>query len=388
VSDDFAGKILQALDQRPPHELLDVLAEHLPTVVGTSRLWLADYEEATLEPLDFAEGGRQPSTSVDGPGAGRAFREQQPVIEEIAAGGVETGVSLHLPVTMRAERIGVLEVVLAERPDARQVDRLAMAATAVAYTVTAARRYTDTFELARRRRELELPAEMQWELLPVLAHDGPDFRLAGSVEPAYDIGGDNFDYSVEVSGVAFSLSDAMGHGTRAAMLSNLAVAAQRNARRHGDSLRQQVRAVNTAVHDSFGGEMFITGVFLQVERRTGRGWVVNAGHSLFWRLRGDQIAHVAVPPDLPAGLFAQTEYTAHPFEMAEGDRILLASDGVIEATDPEGEQYGTDRLRAHLLACANDPPTEVVRRLTTAVKDHARGHLADDATALCVDYRR
>ena len=388
---ELVGAVLSALDQRPPYELLDVLQAELEADVSARsvRVWLADYEESTLEPLTSdTDDARRSSTSVEAPGVGRAYRDQDIVIEHVIPGGTDVGVMVLLPISLRAERIGVLEVVTDDEPPPAVLERVRPVATAIAYVLLAARRYTDVFEMPRRRKELELPAEMQWDLLPVLAHTGPDFSLAGSVEPAYDIGGDNFDYAIDRAGITVSLSDAMGHGTQAALLSTLAVAAQRNARRRGHGLRQQVRAVNVAVHDHFSGNAFATGMFLNIARETGEGSVVNAGHSLLWRLRGNELEHLDIPPDLPTGLFDDAEYTVHPLDVRPGDRHVLISDGVLEADDAEGEQYGARRFRAVVRGTTDAPPIEVVRLLTRDVSEHSDTMLGDDATAVCLDYRR
>jgi serine/threonine protein phosphatase PrpC len=383
---DLVGTILAALDRRPPYEVLDVLREHLEWIGATNvRLWLADYDESTLEDFVVAGGGRRhDSEPVETPGLGTAYREQQCIVDSHVAGTA----FVYVPVTVRSERLGVLEVQVPDAPDDALTQQLRSVGTAVAYTLLAARRFTDMFELVRRRRELELPAEVQWELLPVLAHTGPDFSVAGSVEPAYDIGGDNFDYAVDQGGIVLSLTDAMGHGTQAALLSTLAVSAQRNARRHGGSLRQQVHSVNRALHDHFAGTAFATGLFIEIDRATGEGMVVNAGHSFLWRLRDGNVDYVDIPPDLPTGLFADTSFVAHPLEVRPGDRFILVSDGVLEAAGEDGDEFQSGRLRDLITATADAPPVEVVRRLTAAVAAHVGTTLADDATAMCLDYRR
>src|SRR5439155_4458550 len=104
-------------------------------------------------------------------------------------------------------------------------------AQVLAYVPTGARRYTDRFETLGSRRDLGLAAEIQWELLPVLAYELPRFSIAGALEPAYDIGGDTFDYAVSAQQLSVSITDAVRHGLRAAMLSSPAVSAMRNTRR-------------------------------------------------------------------------------------------------------------------------------------------------------------
>jgi serine phosphatase RsbU (regulator of sigma subunit) len=73
-------------------------------------------------------------------------------------------------------------------------------------------------------------------------------------------------------------------------------------------------------------------------------------------------------------------------ELLPGDRLLLLTDGVDEAHDVAGPQFGLDRVADMLRSHAELPPVEFVRRLTRAVTDFRAGPLADDATAVCLDW--
>jgi serine phosphatase RsbU (regulator of sigma subunit) len=383
--DTSVAQLLRELDTQPPFALLDTTREHLGNRVGAEDviLWLVDYEQKTLvrwtppgEPLD---GG----APVDEGELGAAFVTQRSTTEQ----GDDSCI-VRTPVTIRAERLGVLEIRLPGEPDAFVMQMLQGTGTILAYVLLGARRYTDVFERVRRRRALEVPAELQWELLPVLAHEGPDFTLAGALEPAYDIGGDNFDYAVEPQGLVVTITDAMGHGTKAALLCSLAVAVQRNARRRGMSLRQQVRAANVAVHDYHEGEAFLTQLALRINRSDGTATAVNAGHSYAFLLRGDVVEPLRLSTDLPIGMFSDSEYRPQELSFAPGDRLLLITDGIAEAMPDDGEEFGVDRVVELLRTTADDHPTEVVRKLTNVVMEHRAGALLDDATALCIDYRR
>lgn len=381
---DAVGALLAALDSAPSHGLLDLLREHLASAVGATgvRLWLADYGGTTLECLRPDPTAEVRSVLISDDGPGTAFRDRSPARDRDH--GQET---LFVPVVVRSERIGVLEVAAGHAP--LPEDSLMRVGTAVGYVLLAARRYTDLFESVRRRHVMELPAEMQWEMLPVLAHDGPDFSIAGRLEPAYDIGGDHFDYAAEPDDLTVSITDAMGHGTQAALMSTLAVCALRNARRQGHGVRQQARTVNTVLHDHFadsGG--YVTGLLVRVDRVDGAAEIVVAGHPMPFVLRAGEILRWELGPDLPLGLFPDAEYRAQPVRVESGDRLLFFSDGITEAAPDEGEQFGVGRVEEHLRATTDLAPVEVVRLLTTAVMEHRAGLLSDDATVVCVDYRR
>lgn len=378
-------QLLRELDSQPPFAMLEVLETHLGHRLAATavHLWLTDYDLDTLR--CWTAPGAPPRDSVaigEGP-FGEAFTTQRSGSQEL-----EGGVRVLVPVTVRSERLGVLEVHLPAAPDLVTMEVLEGAGSIVAYVLLSARRYTDVFERVRRHKELEVPAELQWELLPVLAHDGPDFTIAGALEPAYDIGGDNFDYSVDPRGLHVSITDAMGHGTAAALLCNLEVAVRRNARRRGMSVRQQVRASNVAVNEHFSGDAFCTHLSMRIDRSDGEAAVVNAGHSWCYLLRGDVAAPLPLDSDLPIGLFEEAEFVQQTLQLSPGDRLLLLTDGIVEAAPEDGDPFGEEGVLALLLETRHEHPTEVVRKLTRAVIDHRAAALVDDATAVCVDYRR
>ena len=202
------GALLRDLDQAPPSDLVDVCARWLARRVAAQAcvLLLADYAEASLEPVAGGPAVAQirPQDLMDS-AAGEAYREQRRVTaafdqagEAAAAGGAGRAggptLVVYLPVSVRAERLGVLAVTLPGHdlgPEVGEV--LDDVARVLGHVLTGARRYTDRFEMLRRRRELGLAAEIQWELLPSLAFELPAFSIAGTVEPAYEIGGENFE---------------------------------------------------------------------------------------------------------------------------------------------------------------------------------------------------
>ncbi len=380
----YLGDLARALDDAPPYDFAEILLRHLRQVAGAHActLLLSDYEERTLEPVPGAgESSTTGEQRLEGSVAGAAYLAQEATVVPVGAGFVG-----YFPVTMRAERLGVLEVDL---PGDDPALRLALADIArfLGYALVAARRYTDRFERIRRRRDLDLAAEIQWELLPILAYDAPSFSIAGRLEPAYEIGGDTFDYAVAAETLTVTVTDAMGHGLRAAMLGSLAVTAMRNRRRRGDGVEQQVDGASQRLNEQFGGEQYVTGVVLRIDIASGAGVVINAGHPLPMLVRDGEVRLIPVDPDPPMGMFAGTAYRPAALRLRSGDRLLLFSDGVTEACPVGGEAFGDRQLARRLLETATQPPNEVVRLLTDAVIDHRAGQLADDATAVCLDWR-
>ena len=385
------GGLVRELDRAAPTDLVEVCRTWVVENLGVQEcaLLLADYSETTLEPVPGAESAVELSRlDVDDSAAGRAYQQQRAVSLAVSTpgGAAPESTVTYLPVSMRTERLGVLAVISRAEPEIDLLDILHDVAQVLAYVLTGARRYTDQFETLRRRRDLGLAAEIQWELLPVLAYELPRFSIAGALEPAYDIGGDTFDYAVSAQLLTVSITDAVGHGLRAAMLSSLTVSALRNARRGGSTILDQARTANRHLSEQFAHAEFVTGLLLQLEVATGRGSIINAGHPPPLLLRDGAVSIVPLLPDPPMGLSPETEYRLQAIELLPGDRLLLLTDGVDEAHDVAGPQFGFDRVADMLRSHADLPPVEFVRRLTRAVTDYRCGPLADDATAVCLDW--
>ncbi|HVL98921.1 MAG TPA: SpoIIE family protein phosphatase [Egibacteraceae bacterium] len=91
---------------------------------------------------------------------------------------------------------------------------------------------------------------------------------------------------------------------------------------------------------------------------------------------------------VPLGLWQDSDFNLHELEFVPGDRLLLITDGIVEVSRQNGEVFGEGRLMELLQRTARERPSEVVRMLARAVVEHRATPLLDDATAVCIDYRR
>ncbi|HVF13270.1 MAG TPA: PP2C family protein-serine/threonine phosphatase [Acidimicrobiales bacterium] len=368
--------LIQTLEDTAPFELVPALEAHLEASFARSRLtfWIADYGGYTLERLDHTR--PRCSLSIASSDAGRALRTQ--ILEVLATA---EGTRVFVPVTARGEAIGVLEIDLAAEPNPDQRSHLRSLGHAFAYVVAGTRRHTDLFEWGQRSHDLNVAAEIQRRLLPAFACETGRLTLAGWVEPAFEAGGDTFDYTVDKASTLVSLTDAMGHGVGAALLATLAIGVLRNARRRSVSLAEQVAMANRVLSGLAGGEQYVTGVFVDVPSDGGSATAISAGHPPPWRLRSGRAEPLVIQPAPPLGMFENSRYEISALDFTPGDRLVLVSDGIIDTLEASGLGVGD------LLADTQDlHPREVVRKLTSTVTALRDGKLRDDATAVCIDW--
>ena len=252
------------------------------------------------------------------------------------------------PVTARHERQGVLEVTLAEHPTDEDADVVETTGVLLGYLVTAGDLWTDEFHFARRRREMTLAAEIQWSLLPLAAFESREVSVAGALEPAYEVGGDAFDYACGYDDLTLGIFDSMGHGLRASRLSALCVSTFRNARRAGRALEEQAARIHETLRPGFETEGYTTGAILRVDLRSpGDSVVVNAGHEHpFIQRAGAGAGAAPARAEVPFGMPFDTERRVQPLPLRAGDRLTLFSDGIIEAQPDGGAIYGLEALAA------------------------------------------
>ncbi|MGZ5404037.1 MAG: PP2C family protein-serine/threonine phosphatase [Nocardioides sp.] len=289
------------------------------------------------------------------------------------------------PMTQRGEVIGLLELRLPQEPDADSLDEVARLAHVLAFVVIASRRHTDLYEWGQRSRPHSLSAEIQQRLLPgPRTCEAEAFTLSAWLEPAAEIAGDTFDFSLARDLLHLSMTDAMGHGVAAALTASLCVGSLRGARRQGASLMGQASATNealsvNAVHGA--PDNFVTGLLGRVDLPSGTLELVNAGHIPPFLVRRGVVTMVQLPADLPFGMFAETRYHSSELRLEPGDRIVIVTDGMLERN-----AAGID-LSVAIKDTRDLHPREVVRLLADSVL-RATGHeLEDDATVMVLDWK-
>jgi hypothetical protein len=379
--------LLAAVEAAPPVAAVDVLATALAEAVGAREVsfLIADFSGRSLIRLGHSGGtgmlrlqGQETAERVPlfGTPHGRALSAQ--AVEVVAE---DSGARLFAPVTSRGEAVGVLELGLDEFPVEQTMADVALAGHFLAYVVIANRRYTDLFEWGQRSVPLSLAAEIQHRLLPgAFTCEAGQFTLAAWLQPAGEIGGDTFDFSLERDTLHLSMTDAMGHTMDAALLATVLVGALRNARRRGVELEEQARLANDGLADQVSEGQFVTGLLVRIDLATATATIVNAGHPPPFRLREGRVEHVPLEADPPFGTEHGRDYRVQVLPLEVGDRLMFVTDGMLE------RDAADVNIGAILTAGMDMHAREAVQHLTEAVLQASRGQLGDDATALCLDW--
>ncbi|MFF9091360.1 PP2C family protein-serine/threonine phosphatase [Streptomyces sp. NPDC014991] len=377
---------VRALRTAAPHELLDAARRVLVEQYAAEavELFMADYSLTVLQPVSVLPHTLQP-VSVHNTPVGRAFGSQQCYSENTRDGRAR----LHLPVSVRGDRMGVLSVTLADADHARRHQaELCEIAEVLGREVLVAERDTDLYLQARRKDRLTLAAEMQWQLLPGRSCSRAEYDLAAQLEPAYAIFGDNFDWSATADHLMLYVTNGMGEGIEASLLTNLAINALRNARRAGIPIADQAALADQAVYAHYRGRCYLSVLLFDFDLSTGRVQVVDAGSPQLLRLRRGVVERVDFDAQLPLGMFEETDYVPQEFQVEPGDRLLFVSDGVHAVASPKGEAYGEAALARAIQSTRLLPAAEVPRAILRELTGH-RGEAMpdDDALVVCLDWR-
>ena len=377
------GSLLDRAHLMPARLVGPLVAQEITAVGGTDvSIWLQDYDQRTLRPLS-GPGLVGVPAPIDGSLPGRAFTQDARIEQPLVDGCVR----LYLPMLDGSDRVGVLAFTLpgVDDNDRRLAQRLAGLTADLVVTKSL---YTDTFAQVRAAAPMSLSAHLQWQTLPPLVMTTPDVALAGILEPAYDVGGDSFDYALDDHVLHLAVFDAMGHGLEAAIMATVVVAAYRHGRRSAASLPDLYVHMDDVLGASHPGR-FATAQVGRLDTVTGVLSWVNAGHPAALLVRaGGAVSELAGPITRPVGFGGATP-SVQTVQLAPGDRVLFFTDGVVEERLEDGGQFGEARLGELVEQSGSDGlgVAETVRLLSHTLMAARGGRTSDDASLLLVEWR-
>ena len=322
------------------------------------------------------------------------------------------GVRLAVPLRTRSEILGVL--LLGERFDSpalaqgrrqragfsaheRQV--LRAGADQFALMIENARLTDRVVEQETLRRDIALASEVQRRLLPDAPPRAECVEFAAASVPARRIGGDYYDF-VEVGDgrIGIALADVSGKGVPAALIMSVVQTSLRIISSGGDVAPPRLVAlINQFVYRSTPANKYATFFYAQLDAQGRQLRYVNAGHNAPYLLRaGRQSTAGSAPPEIEelsaggtvVGMFPEVEYEEATVELCPGDVLLVFTDGVPEAHNPEDEEFGEERLQQLLRQTAHLPANEISERLSDEMTSWIRNaEQYDDLTFIVMKVR-
>jgi len=243
----------------------------------------------------------------------------------------------------------------------------------------------------RMRRELALAAEVQQRLLPSRAPKGSAVEIAGFCEPARGVGGDYYDFiDFDNSQLGVAIADVAGKGMPAALLMSTVQATLRSlTARNGSSapvnheLSSIVGNLNRLLFNSTNGEHYVTFFYATFDRATQRLTYVNAGHNppLYLQADADFEVRQLTSGGLVAGAFEHAAYDQETVQMKPNDLLFLYTDGLSEAMNLEGEEFGAGRIMDTLKSIASLSADQIRDVVVRSVREWCAGmSLYDDLT--------
>ncbi|WP_231618834.1 PP2C family protein-serine/threonine phosphatase [Nonomuraea sp. SBT364] len=386
------GGLLRASHTATLEDLVPLIGGHAAISGFTNtKVYVADLRQLALVPLPGqvdARGVPLTPVPVDMSMPGRAFRDVQ-----VVRGRAEeepTAVRLWVPLIDGTERVGVLGTTVQHLDDTVQW-RVEQLASLAALILVSKRGASDSWAALVRGEPMLLSAEVLWNLLPHGSFANDRVVFSAALEPAYEVGGDAYDYGIAGDNLHVSIFDAMGHDLSATLTATIAMGACRNGRLGGEDLLATSEGIDAAIGEQFSRARFATGILADLDMDTGELSWINRGHHPPLVLRDGRLVATldSELPSPPMGFGLGLSSGLERYQLQRGDRLLFYTDGIIEAQSPSGEQFGLERfvdfIVRHEAGGLSAP--ETLRRLINSILEHQHGRLQDDATVVTVEWQ-
>jgi sigma-B regulation protein RsbU (phosphoserine phosphatase) len=369
----MAGSIGGILE---PERVAEELISHLVALLGvrSAHLYLGD-DAVSADCV-----GSFGAPALDDEGLARVW-EHGLYSEEVVA----------LPLVAESRTLGVL---VAAHKEARagtepfaanDVRLLELFAVQVTVAMEYVRLTLESVERERLRRELEMAATIQSHLYPQSFPEVTGYRLVAEATPSRHVAGDTYDVLTDGDALIATVTDVSGKGVSAGMIASGVHAAVRLMAGGGNGLAELADQINAYLVGSTADNRFATFAMVRLEP-DGRVVGVNAGHCPVLIRRSDGSIDEITSSGLPLGMMSFATYEESETRLEPGDLLLLYTDGLTEAENPDEEEFGVERV-AEVVADLKSPSAEAAcRELLAAVHEHACGQpLVDDATLLVVE---
>ena len=235
-------------------------------------------------------------------------------------------------------------------------------------------------------KDVELAAQVQRLFLPSGKPAIAGLEIAGMMQPARGVGGDYYDYiSVDAHTTQIVIADVAGKGVPAALLMSATAAAMRLEANHDRNMLEQVERLNSGIHSVSDDERYVTLLLAEIDTRKRIIQYVNCGHNpaLLFRAKTGALTRLdsSCPP---IGLSPEEICELASVDLLAGDVLVFYTDGVTEAENRSGEEFGMERLSATLRRGSSLSAEELMTNIYNSAADFCGDDFNDDVTILVV----
>lgn len=236
-------------------------------------------------------------------------------------------------------------------------------------------------------RDVELAAQVQRLFLPVGKPAIAGFEIAGMMQPARGVSGDYYDYiPIDAHTIQIVIADVAGKGVPAALLMSATAAAMQIEANHDRDMREILGRLNAGIHAVSDGERYVTLLLAEIDAQKRTLRYINCGHNpavLFHAKTGMVTWMDSSCP--PLGMFPLEICELSSTELIPGDVLVLYTDGVTEAENRLGEEFGTERLSAILQRGSSLPADGLMTEIFSSAADFSgEVGFGDDVTIVVV----
>ncbi len=255
-----------------------------------------------------------------------------------------------------------------------------------AIRVENARLLEESFDRTRMEYELSLATEIQQNLQPSAVAPIEGYEFQGISFSCYEIGGDYYDFIPKHDGkMLIALGDVSGKGTAAALLMSSLHAAIHAQVAAKATLPETVNAVNAYLAANTPTNRFVTLFLAELDTALGELTFINAGHNPPLVVHPGGKAEQLASGGFPLGILSTAVYEVGQAQLEPGSVLVIYSDGVSEAANPEGEEFGVERLAEVVKANLSKSAAALRDRVESSLSDFSNGaSAADDITLVIV----
>lgn len=295
---------------------------------------------------------------------------------------------LCVPLIVKGEMIGYLAVFNKKKGEFSNEDRrlLSIIGSQSAQIIENARLLEEEKRLISLQEELNMASAIQRKLLPDTPPDIPGYQLFATNIPAKSVGGDYYDFvPLSDDRLAFCIADITGKGMPAAMLMASLQATFRSQVLVDDDCAVCITRTNKLLYRNTESTKFATMIYGALDPKTGIVKYTNGGHDCPILFKKNQGPIQLESTGLILGIFEDSVYTQGSVQLDVGDLLLLFSDGITEAMNPDLEMYGTDQLQNLVQKYVDKPVSEIGFMILDHIKEHVQGATqSDDITLMLI----